>query len=197
MGTIFLARHGRTTLNADGRLRGRLDPPLDEVGEREVVALAKAMAQQRVVQVLAIPLTRAMQTARAIADACSLPVTPLSGLLDRDYGQWAGDREEEVVARFGGLDAAPGVEAVADVVARARAVLEDQRSVLTRGDVVLVAHDAVNRALLHDLDPRIPPQQPQQTACWNEIRPDGQGWQVIAVDQTPSRNAAVDPSANG
>ena len=29
---VYLARHGRTALNADGRLRGLSDPPLDDVG---------------------------------------------------------------------------------------------------------------------------------------------------------------------
>jgi probable phosphoglycerate mutase len=32
MTTIFLVRHGRTALNAEGRFRGRLDPPLDDRG---------------------------------------------------------------------------------------------------------------------------------------------------------------------
>lgn len=39
-GHLFRCRHGRTGLNVDGRLRGRLDPPSDEVGEREAEALA-------------------------------------------------------------------------------------------------------------------------------------------------------------
>jgi uncharacterized membrane protein YkvA (DUF1232 family) len=30
--TVYLIRHGRTELNAGGWLRGRIDPPLDEVG---------------------------------------------------------------------------------------------------------------------------------------------------------------------
>ena len=29
---VYLARHGRTALNAEGRLRGHLDPPLDDTG---------------------------------------------------------------------------------------------------------------------------------------------------------------------
>ena len=32
---VFLARHGRTALNAEGRLRGLSDPPLDDVGLAE------------------------------------------------------------------------------------------------------------------------------------------------------------------
>lgn len=32
-GWVFLVRHGRTSLNAHGRLRGWLDPPLTPVAE--------------------------------------------------------------------------------------------------------------------------------------------------------------------
>ena len=37
---VYLARHGQTALNADGRLRGLSDPPLDDVGLAEVARLA-------------------------------------------------------------------------------------------------------------------------------------------------------------
>ena len=39
---VYLARHGRTALNAEDRLRGLSDPPLDEVGLAEVSAVAGA-----------------------------------------------------------------------------------------------------------------------------------------------------------
>jgi broad specificity phosphatase PhoE len=41
---VYLARHGRTALNAEGRLRGLSDPPLDEVGIAEVARLAEVLA---------------------------------------------------------------------------------------------------------------------------------------------------------
>ena len=33
---VYLATHGRTALNAEDRLRGLSDPPLDEIGLAEV-----------------------------------------------------------------------------------------------------------------------------------------------------------------
>lgn len=191
-GRVFLVRHGRTSLNADGRLRGRLDQPLDEVGEREVAELARELANHRIVHILASPLTRAMQTAQAIGEATWLPVTALSGLLDRDYGEWAGALESEVVRRFGSIDAAPGVEPIEAVVERAREVLEHQRPMLVHGDVVLVSHDAVLTALLRQLDPHLDGNLRQRTACWNELHPMPESWQVVAVDQKVSREPAED-----
>lgn len=185
-GRVFLIRHGRTALNADGRLRGRLDPPLDGIGEREVAALAAQLAEHRLVLILSSPLTRAMQTARAIGDATWLPVTALSGLLDRDYGRWAGTREREVVRLFGRVDDAPGVEPLTSVTSRARDVLERQRMMLARGDIVLVSHDAVNKALISELDPDLADGLRQRTACWNEIRLVEDHWTIAQVDQKPT-----------
>ena len=191
-GRVFLVRHGRTSLNADGRLRGLLDPPLDEVGEREVAELAQELSNHRIVRILASPLTRAMQTAQAIGEATWLPVTALSGLLDRDYGEWAGALESEVIRRFGSVDAAPGVEPIGVVVERAHEVLEHQRPMLAHGDVVLVSHDAVLTALLRQLDPQLNGALRQRTACWNELHPTAEGWQVVAVDQKVSLEPAED-----
>ena len=68
---VYLVRHGRTTLNAEGRLRGLLDPPLDEIGQRQVEDLGAAFASlsERPHRVVAGPLLRAQQTASAIARA--------------------------------------------------------------------------------------------------------------------------------
>jgi broad specificity phosphatase PhoE len=120
---VFLARHGRTALNAENRLRGRLDPDLDDVGREEAAALADVLAAVRPVRVVSSPLHRAMQTARAIAHRAGLDVVVAQGLNDRDYGEWAGQPKEQVVARWGSIDAAPGVEPAAAVFYRACAVL--------------------------------------------------------------------------
>jgi broad specificity phosphatase PhoE len=46
---VYLARHGRTALNAEGRLRGLSDPPLDEVGLAEAARLADVLANKHAV----------------------------------------------------------------------------------------------------------------------------------------------------
>ncbi len=45
--SIFLVRHGRTPLNAEGRFRGRLDPPLDDRGLAEASAAVHEIAGWR------------------------------------------------------------------------------------------------------------------------------------------------------
>jgi broad specificity phosphatase PhoE len=93
--TIYLVRHGRTTLNAEGRFRGRLDPPLDSVGLAEAGRAADTLAGINIAAVYSSPLMRATQTAEAIADVVHLEVKAEQGLIDIDYGDWEGLTEEE------------------------------------------------------------------------------------------------------
>ena len=189
-GRLVLARHGRTALNAAGQLRGLLDPPLDEVGEAEALALGRALAPLRPARVRTSPLQRAIRTGELIAEQSAGPglvSTPDPGLQDRDYGEWAGHDRAEVVGRFGSIDAAPGVEPVAQVLARARAALDAQVPLLAEGTVVLVTHDAVIRPLLAQLDPTLgePDSIPLRTASWNLLSYADGRWRVELVDQKP------------
>lgn len=69
---VLLVRHGRTALNAQGRLRGLSDPPLDEVGLAEAARLAAALAPECATVVLCSPLPR------AIASTC-VSTTAITG----------------------------------------------------------------------------------------------------------------------
>jgi broad specificity phosphatase PhoE len=194
-GRVFLVRHGRTALNAAGRLRSHLDPPLDEVGQTEAAAVAAELWEWRIVKILSSPLLRALQTAGAIADAVGAPVTAVDDLIDRDYGRWSGELEAAVVAQFGSLDAAPSVEPQMAVAQRSFALLEAQLPALEHGDLVLVSHEAVNRALLTHLDPALDSTLRQRTGCWNEIRRNHDRWTVSLVDQQPA--LAMDSQDDG
>lgn len=184
---VYLVRHGRTALNADGRLRGHLDPPLDDRGLQEVGNLGAAFASlsERPLRIVTGPLTRTRQTATAIASLCGAEITVDPRLVDRDYGRWAGELADDLQLRFGAdLAYLPGAESLAHVEDRAQAVLDEQVEPSPRGPVVLVAHDAVNRLLLHTLAPNDGPADTieQRTACWNAIECTSTGWQVQTVN---------------
>jgi broad specificity phosphatase PhoE len=182
---VYLVRHARTELNAQGRLRGHLDPPLDEVGRAEAERVAAALSLLRPLRVVTSPLRRALETAEIIARRAGIPLVVDRGLIDRDYGPWAGESEDAVVAEWGSLEQAPGAESAQSVASRARAVLDAQIPDLAAGPVVLVSHDAVNRALLSELNPQLGPQDSigQRTACWNVLSHVDGTWAVDRVDQ--------------
>lgn len=178
---VFLARHGRTALNAEGRLRGLSDPPLDEAGRAEVIQLAAALAPKRPAVIICSPLQRAVATAEAIGAACGAPVTVDVRLNDRDYGPMTGRVREEVEREYGSVDAAPGVEPLSKLATRAREAFADLLVDYGPGPMVMVSHDAFNRALLGQLDSALTDVR-QRTACWNELtRIDGR-WRVEAYD---------------
>jgi broad specificity phosphatase PhoE len=188
---IYLARHGRTALNAAGALRGRLDPPLDSLGRKQAEGLGLLLGDRGPKIVVSSPLRRAVETAQAVAARVGVDVEIDSRLIDRDYRQWAGQTIEVVNARWGSIDDAPDVEPIAEVRERSRQALADiaQRS---QGDVaVVVSHDAVIRQILVTLDTSLgnPDRLEQETGCFNTLECRGQTWTVIRVNEIP-----VEPS---
>ncbi|MEB4211208.1 histidine phosphatase family protein [Mycobacterium sp. 94-17] len=181
MTRVYLARHGRTALNADGRLRGLSDPPLDEVGMAEVSRLADALAPRHPAAVICSPLQRAVATAEAIGAAASAPVTIDARLIDRDYGPVTGLRREDVEHRYGGVDSAPGVESRTALADRARRAFLELVSEFRQGPLVLVSHDAFNTALLGQIDPSLN-HIGQRTACWNQLSLVAGSWRVDSYD---------------
>ncbi|MGD8167291.1 histidine phosphatase family protein [Herbiconiux sp. P16] len=188
--TLYLARHGRTTLNAEGRLRGLADPPLDDIGLAEAARLGEALAREAarpgrrpIALVLSSPLQRAVSTAAAIAAAVGAPHRTDERFNDRDYGPWTGHLKSDVVAEFGSVDAAPGVEPTAAVLARALPALEDVRA--AGATVVVVTHDAVIRPLLRSIDPTLGTIA-VPTASWAELTATPTRWHIASHDNQPS-----------
>jgi broad specificity phosphatase PhoE len=178
---VFLARHGRTALNAEGRLRGLSDPPLDMVGLVEAARLADALAPKRPTAIICSPLQRAVATAQAIGAACGVQVTVDVRLNDRDYGPMTGRVREEVEREYGSVDSAPGVEPLTALTARAGRAFFELVADYGSGPLVMVSHDAFNRALLGQLDPALVDVR-QRTACWNQLSLVDGAWRVDAYD---------------
>jgi len=179
---VYLARHGRTALNAEGRLRGLSDPPLDEVGIAEAERLAGVLARKHPTAVVSSPLQRAVATAQAIGTAAELPVTIDTRLNDRDYGPVTGLRRDEAERLYGSIDSAPGVEPVTVLADRARRAFLELVAEFGPGPLVMVSHDAFIRALLAKLDPSLG-HVGQRTGCWNQLSFVDGRWRVDAYDR--------------
>ena len=90
MGRLVLVRHAPTA--ETGRtLYGRLPGHgLSDQGRQMAADLAERLAAVKLAAIYASPLERAMQTAEAIAVRQQKPVQSHDGLLEVDYGKWAG-----------------------------------------------------------------------------------------------------------
>jgi probable phosphoglycerate mutase len=95
---IYLARHGRTTYNHEGRFQGLGDVPLDETGLRQAQELAENAAGRGLVALWSSPLRRARQTAEAVAARTGLEIRFDPRLVETDTGDWTDRTFEEVRA---------------------------------------------------------------------------------------------------
>jgi len=93
---ILLIRHGETDWNAERRLQGHLDIPLNAHGRRQAAALGKALLLEPLDAIVASDLQRARQTAEAIGTPRGMAVSIDPGLRERCYGAFEGLRYDEI-----------------------------------------------------------------------------------------------------
>jgi len=150
---IAFARHGQTVVNREGRLQGRIDAPLSDVGVEQAEALGRAFAREQVMRVVSSPLERARATAHAIAAKHGLGVEVDDRLIELDYGAWDGVRLGDVRAedwaewRSDPNFTPPGGESLVAVTARVRSFVAD---VLGDELVVAVSHVSPIKAAVCD-----------------------------------------------
>ena len=93
---ILLIRHGETDWNAERRLQGHLDIPLNAHGERQAAALGQTLLDEPLDAIIASDLRRAWQTAEAIAAPRGMTVSIDPGLRERCFGAFEGLRYDEI-----------------------------------------------------------------------------------------------------
>jgi broad specificity phosphatase PhoE len=147
---LVLVRHGESEGNAAGLLLGRAESPLTERGRNQAQAVAASLSD--VHRLVSSPLSRALDTATALAGDRSVTVEVDERWVEVDYGEYdaspLGDVPHEVWQRWRHdvHHRPPGGESLAEVGARVRAACEElfaeegagAREVT--GDVVVVSH---------------------------------------------------------
>jgi len=103
MTRVYLVRHGTTDWNREEIFRGRLDCKLNETGQAEARALAEYFTDIPLQAIYSSPLSRAMETAQAVAEAKALQVVPHPEFIDVDFGEWQGLPLKEVREKYSEL----------------------------------------------------------------------------------------------
>src|SRR5712691_4100919 len=85
---ILLARHGETVFNVEGRWQGQSDSALTERGLAQARELARAVIDEPIAAVYSSDLGRAIDTARAVATAHGVQVSPEELLRELNCGEW-------------------------------------------------------------------------------------------------------------
>jgi broad specificity phosphatase PhoE len=178
---MYLARHGQTAYNAEGRFQGQGPVPLDATGRAQAAALAEQALAYEFAALWCSPLLRARETADIVARAIGLTPREDARLMETDAGEWT-DRSfaavqaqaPEEFARFKGGDptfAFPGGESFAIQGVRVAGAFHDIKRaeapalVICHGGVIRIAlfqrtkdravlGDPVPNATVIPLDPR-------------------------------------------
>ncbi len=160
--TVFLVRSGETRWHADGKLPGRRNIGLSEVGLRQAKGASALLGSLEIKDFMSSPLARAMDTAEIIARHHPLTPGRDARLTDVDIGKaWEGKtlRSLEQDNAFqdmlrGKTTAYPDGEDLE--VARRRMVAAIQQAVadnISGANIVVVSHAAtIQLALTHYLD---------------------------------------------
>jgi len=97
---LCIVRHGETAWNAEHRVQGQLDVPLNAVGQAQALAAAKVLATEKFDVIYASDLSRTQQTAAPTAAALALPVRIEKDLRERHYGIFERLTYAEVKQKF-------------------------------------------------------------------------------------------------
>lgn len=201
---LLLWRHARTAYNAQARLQGQVDIPLDEVGHWQArTAAARLAARYRPARIVSSDLTRAVETAECLGRLLDLPVEVDARLRERGFGEWEAMTGQEIEARWpgeygrwraGGDPEGVGAESRADVAHRvAEGVLDHVARTASDGPLVVVSHGSAIGSLVAELlgqDPLWRGVVGMHNAHWAELLRSGAGvepaWRLHGYNVGPT-----------
>lgn len=148
--TFALVRHGQTDWNAQRRLQGSTDIPLNDVGRGQARDAVAALSGHEWDAIVSSPLSRAAETANLIAAGLGLSVARrVPELAERTFGPaeglQAGPELDALRIPGGGF---LGAESEDEAASRGLASLEALAEEFRGGRVLVVAHGTLLRVSL-------------------------------------------------
>ena len=150
---ILAVRHGETAWNRDTRIQGHTDIELNPHGRWQAQRLAHALREEPIAAVYASDLSRAFETAQAVARVQGRLTQRHPGLRERCFGRFEGHTWAELEARFPAEALAwrqrvpdfapPGGESLRQLQARVVATVAELAARHPGEQVLMVAHGGV------------------------------------------------------
>jgi len=154
---LIVIRHGETEWNREKRMQGTTDTQLSDVGLSQAQALGRRLAARPFRALYSSDLSRARDTARAIAEHTGIEIVADPRLQERRFGIFEGLVAAEIVsrypeehARFSSRDPdyeVPGGESARSFTRRCLGCLAEIADRHRGGEVVVVTHGLVLDAL--------------------------------------------------
>lgn len=164
---LLLVRHGETNWNRDGRFQGQIDIPLNENGHKQAAQAGEFLKAVEIDAAVTSSMLRPKETAEGIlTHHAGVGLETTEDLWEISHGEWEGKLESEIEAGYPGLLAEwqskpeavqmPGGENLGDVFRRAEKGWGDIVAAYSKAGeesgtpktVLVVAHDAINKAIL-------------------------------------------------
>ena len=198
MARFYFLRHGEASWNAEGRLCGRTDVPLSDVGRRQAQLLAQRLKPILVEALYSSPLSRALETARIVGQSIGREPATDGHLMELNYGAWEGKTYEEArrstpeIYRAWEADPAtvapPQGESGEQLIERVKPFLAEVAQKHQSGSVVVVCHRTLCRLIachimgvpLSEYRKRIP----MDNAAMNIFETREGKWHVVALNDT-------------
>ena len=151
MHCIYFVRHGETVWNVENKICGMTDSPLTENGRaqaRQTGALVHASGLH-IDEILYSPLSRAADTAKAIAAATGIPAREEPRLREQCFGKYEGtprDGAEFKVSKTHFADRYDGGESMLQLAQRLYNLLDELKADENK-TYLLVAHNGIARVV--------------------------------------------------
>ena len=188
---IVLWRHGRTEWNDTQRFQGQTDVALDDVGRAQAARAAEQLSTMSVKVILSSDLSRASDTAEALATLVGVNVQPYESLRETHGGSWEGKFSDDLKSDplylewlAGANVPAGGAESRSQVGERAIAPVRAMAEKLEGGDVgVVVSHGGTIRALIGTMV-ALPVDHwgvlgGLANCCWSVLERGRAGWRLV------------------
>lgn len=155
---LLLVRHGETDWNKAGKFQGQIDVPLNDTGREQSRRAGEFLKQIPLDFAVSSPMVRPKETAEIILQhQNAVPLQLYGGLSEISHGLWEGRFESEIEASYPGLLTQwktrpetvqmPEGENLQQVWTRAIASWREIVQSVS-GTGLVVAHDAINKAIL-------------------------------------------------
>jgi broad specificity phosphatase PhoE len=155
---IYIARHGETTWNEEGRIQGRSDPGLSPKGYVQSVGLRHHLKDRPLSAIYTSTRQRAILTAKPLANHLGLPIQSQPELDEIAFGilegkllhhfdeelksEWERFKDDRFVYRI------PGAENYADVSDRIKPFAQRLLRNHEGQEILIVGHKVANRLLI-------------------------------------------------
>ena len=152
MHCVYFARHGETVWNVENKICGMTDSPLTEKGRAQAAQLGEAVKSSGIVldEILYSPLSRAADTALAVAAATGLPARVEPRLREQCFGRFEGtsprNSPEFTAAKMQFADRYTDGESMLQLAQRIYNLLDELRA-NTDKTYLMVAHNGIARVV--------------------------------------------------